>query len=92
MDFEKIEIVRVENDCFIVVYKNNQGHVLLNKKGEQLKFRHIRQAKGWLEQKFNINSLEVSIKSNNGTYVIAGEHKLNKNLKNNPLIQLKKWD
>ena len=52
--FDKLEIKRINNECYLVVTIVGETRVLTDKKGKHKTFRHVWQLRNFLREKFDV--------------------------------------
>lgn len=61
-DYESLAVNRLQRSCYLIIYRNDAAHVLVNAEGRAQTFRHVWQVKDWLQQSFGtvVEHLEVN--------------------------------
>jgi hypothetical protein len=61
--YDSLAIKRMDRDCYLVVGIAGVGHVLANREGDAMCFRHAWQIREWLQSQFQItvDSIPVEI-------------------------------
>lgn len=57
--YEKIEIKRFDNLCYLIIHLNGTVHTLTDKTGRRKEYRHAWQAVSWLEKSFGIEKEDI---------------------------------
>jgi hypothetical protein len=61
--FDSLAIKRMGRDCYLVVVIAGVGHVLANREGRAMCFRHAWQIREWLQSQFQITVDSIPVET-----------------------------
>jgi hypothetical protein len=61
--FDSLAIKRIDRECYLVVTVAGAPHILTDHAGRHMTFRHARQIRHWLQDRFQITTDSIAIET-----------------------------